>query len=158
MMAYSPAEDLVAVADAPPTIDAALKFAYDTAAIFYPFTDLLVDDPYAALAHKANLAFTIGVSTVVGGTKTDMVAWANDDVFLQIWIGTEDKLPRRIRAVYSADPLLLRHELELSNWQLDPATTPDVSASEKVKAGKRIPFARPASPPPAGVKPLSDKP
>ncbi len=157
MMAYSPAEDLVAVADAPPTIDAALKHAYDTAAIFYPFTDLLLDDPYAALAHKANLAFTIGPSAVVGGVRTDMVAWANDDVFLQIWIGTEDKLPRRIRAVYSADPLLLRHELELSNWQLDPATMPDLSASEKVKAGKRIPFANPTSPLPPGVKPLFDK-
>ncbi len=43
MMAFAPAENLVAVADAPPTIDAALKAAFDNAAIFYPFTDLLVD-------------------------------------------------------------------------------------------------------------------
>src|SRR6266545_8126391 len=50
MMAYAPAEDLVAVADAPPTIGAALKAAYDTAAIYYPFTDLVVADPYMALA------------------------------------------------------------------------------------------------------------
>ena len=56
---------------------------------------------------------------MVGGTKTDMVAWANKDVFLQIWIGADDKLPRRVRAIYRADPLQLRHELELSNWQLD---------------------------------------
>ena len=45
MMAYAPAENLVAVADAPPTIDAALVAAYRTAAIFFPFTDLLVTDP-----------------------------------------------------------------------------------------------------------------
>src|SRR6266545_7716716 len=50
MMAYAPAENLVAVADAPPTIGAALKAAYDTAAIYYPFTDLVVADPYMALA------------------------------------------------------------------------------------------------------------
>src|SRR6516225_5071869 len=31
MMAYAPAENLVAIADAPPTIDAALKAAYDSA-------------------------------------------------------------------------------------------------------------------------------
>ena len=43
MMAYAPAENLVAVADAPPTIDAALEAAYNKAAIFFPFTDLLVD-------------------------------------------------------------------------------------------------------------------
>ena len=47
MMAFAPAENLVAVADAPPTIDAALKAAYDAAAIYFPFTDVIVADPYA---------------------------------------------------------------------------------------------------------------
>ncbi len=121
MIAYAPAENLAAVADAPPTIDAALKVAYDTAAIYYPFTDLLVSDPYMALTTGAILAFYIGPSGIVGGTKTDMVAWANNDVFLQIWIGADDKLPRRIRAIYRMDPAGLRHEMELSNWQLDGA-------------------------------------
>ncbi len=154
MMAYVPAEDLVAVADAPPTIDAALKAAYDTAAIFFPFTDLLVDDPYAALTDGAILAFYIGPSAVVGGVKTDMVAWANNDVFLQIWIGADDKLPRRIRAVYRDDPLALRHEMDLSNWQLDPALAPGAFASQKAQAGKRIAFMSPARAAPPGVKPL----
>ncbi len=67
MVAYAPAENLVAVADAPPTIDAALKAAFDTAAIYYPFTDLVVADPYAALTGGAILAFYIGPSGVVGG-------------------------------------------------------------------------------------------
>jgi hypothetical protein len=155
MIAYAPAEDLVAVAEAPPTIDAMLKAAYTTAAIYYPFMDLIVADPYAALADGAKLAFYIGPSGVVGGVKTDMVAWANDDVFLQIWIGVDDKLPRRIRAVYREDPLALRHELELSNWKLDPALAADAFASQKAQAGKRIAFASPAGTPPPGVKPLS---
>ena len=46
MMAFAPAENLVAVAEAPPTIDAALKAAYDSAAIYFPFTDVIVADPY----------------------------------------------------------------------------------------------------------------
>ena len=121
MMAYAPGENLVAVADAPPTIEAALKAAYDKAAIYYPFTDLIATDPFAALTDGAILAFYIGPSGIVGGTKTDMVAWANNDVFLQIWIGADDKLPRRIRAIFRTDPLELRHEMELSNWQLDGA-------------------------------------
>ena len=62
MMAYAPAENLVAVADAPPTIDAALMAAYKKAAIFFPFTDLLVADPYAAMTDGAILAFYIGPS------------------------------------------------------------------------------------------------
>jgi hypothetical protein len=128
MMAYAPTENLVAVADAPPTIDAALMKAYNSAAIFFPFTDLLVTDPYVAMTDGAILAFYIGPSGVVGGVKTDMLAWANKDVFLQIWIGVDDKLPRRVRAIYAADPAQLRNELELSNWKLDSTITSPTSA------------------------------
>ena len=154
MMAYAPAENLVAVADAPPTIDAALMAAYNQAATFFPFTDLLVTDPYKVMTDGAILAFYIGPSSVVGGVKTDMVAWANKDVFLQIWIGVDDKLPRRIRAVYAADPLQLRNELELSNWQIDAPIAAGTFTSAKALAAPRIAFKRPTSGPPANVKPL----
>jgi len=156
MMAFAPAENLVAVADAPPTIDAALKKAYETAAIYFPFTDLLLADPYAALAEGAKLAFYIGPSGIVGGVKTDMLAWANDDVFIQIWIGADDKLPRRLRAVYSADPLRLRHDMELSNWQLDPQLAADAFVSQKAKTATPMAFAHPVVAPPPGVKPLME--
>jgi len=154
MMAYAPAENLVAVAEAPPTIDAALTQAYRSAAIFFPFTDLLVADPYFALTDGAILAFYIGPSGVVGGVKTEMVAWANKDVFLQIWIGADDKLPRRVRAVYAADPLQLRNELEISNWQLDSAIAADAFTSQKALAAPRIALKAPASAQPSGLKPL----
>ena len=112
MMAFAPAENLVAVAEAPPTIDAALKAAYDAAAIYFPFTDLIVADPYRAIADGLKLAFYIGQSNVVGDTTTDMVAIASDVVFVQIWIGADDKLPRMMRAVYRDDPLRLRHQMD----------------------------------------------
>ena len=154
MTAYAPAENLVAIADAPGTIDTVLKQAYQTAAIYYPFTDLVVADPYAALTEGAKLAFTIGPSANVGGTKTDMVAWANDDVFLQIWIGADDRLPRRVRAMYRADPMALRHEVELSNWQLDGPIAADAFASAKAQSAQRMAFANPVPTAPAGVKPI----
>ncbi|HEX7270985.1 MAG TPA: DUF2092 domain-containing protein [Casimicrobiaceae bacterium] len=154
--AYAPVENLAAVADAPPTIDEALEVAYKKAAIFFPFEDLLVADPYAAMTEGAILAYYIGPSNVVGGVKTDMVAWANNDVHLQIWIGAEDKLPRRIRAMYRADPLALRHEVVFSNWQIDQPVAPDTFVSEKAKTAGRMAFAAPA-PPPKGVKPLTMK-
>jgi hypothetical protein len=154
MTAYAPVENLAAVTDAPPTIDAALDAAFKNSAVFFPFEDVLVADPYAALTNGAILAFYIGPSTVIGDTKTDMVAWANNDVFLQIWIGADDRLPRRIRAMYRTDPLALRHQVDFSNWQLDPAVTPDTFASAKAQAAGRMAFASPA-PPPKGVKPLT---
>ena len=120
MMAFAPAENLVAIADAPPTIDATLAAAYDSAAIYFPFEDVIVTDPYKDLAPGLKTAFYIGQSMVVGGTTTDMIAFVVGDVFVQLWVGAEDKLPRRIYAIYLTDRARLRHVLELSNWQLDP--------------------------------------
>jgi hypothetical protein len=154
MVAFAPTENLTAKDNAPPTIDAALKQAYEKAAIYYPFSDLIVADPYAALTEGTILAFYIGPSEVVGGVKTDMVAWANQDVFIQAWIGTDDKLPRRIRAMFAADPLALRHDMELSNWRLDPEIAPDTFTSPKAQSGQPIAFANPVAAPPAGVKPV----
>jgi len=153
MMAFEPAANLVAVADAPPTIDATLKAAYDSAAIYFPFTDLIVTDPYQDIADGLRVAFYIGQSQVVGGTTTDMVAYANSDVFVQAWIGAEDKLPRRVRAVYRNDPVQLRHQLDLSDWQLAPAVPIESFASEKASKAQRIQFARPDPQLPPGAKP-----
>lgn len=62
MLAYAPGENLVAVAQAPPTIDATLKAAYDSAAIYFPFSDLIVTDPYKDVSDGLVLAFYIGQS------------------------------------------------------------------------------------------------
>ena len=154
MMAYVPEAHLVAVADAPPTIEAALKMASDRAAIYYPFMDLLLPDPYAAFTNKVLHAFYIGPSGAVGGVPTEAVAWATNDVFIQMWVGTEDKLPRRIRAMFAADPLKLRHDMQLSNWQIDPTHAADTFTSAKAQTAPRIPFSKPvAVPPPPGSKP-----
>jgi hypothetical protein len=152
MVAYAPAENLVAIAEAPPTIDAALKAAYDLSAIYYPFTDLIVADPYKAIEQGLILAFYIGQSKVLGGVTTDMVAYANKDVYLQAWIGADDKLPRMIRGVYRADPARLRHQLELSNWKLDVDVSPDAFASASAANAKPMAFARPSLPSAPGVK------
>jgi hypothetical protein len=153
MMAFAPAENLVAVADAPPTIDAALQAAYDSAAIYYPFTDVIVADPYKDIADELKIAFYIGQSNVVGGTTTDMVAYVTGDVFVQIWIGAEDKLPRRVYAVYLNDRARLRHVLELSNWQLDAAVPADAFVSAKAASAAHMAFARPDAKDAPGMKP-----
>ena len=152
MTAYAPAENLVAVAAAPATIDAALKAAFDSAAIYFPFSDVVVADPYKTMAEGLTDAFYIGQSKVIGGTVTDMVAFVNDYVFVQIWIGAEDKLPRLLRAVFRDDPLRLRHQLELSNWKIDPVVPADAFVAAKAGSATAITFAHPEGAP-SGFKP-----
>ena len=53
-----------------------------SAAIYFPFSDVIVADPYKDLAEGLRVAFYIGQSVVVGGTTTDMVAYANDNILL----------------------------------------------------------------------------
>jgi hypothetical protein len=143
MMAFAPTENLLAVADAPPTIDRTLEAAYDSAAIYFPFADVIVADPYKDIADGLKVAFYIGQSNVVGNTTTDMIAYVTGGVFVQMWIGAQDKLPRRIDAVYLDDSAGLRHVLDLSDWRLDAATTADDFVLAKAGDAPHIAFARP---------------
>jgi hypothetical protein len=161
MTAFMPAEKLVAVADAPPTVDAMLEAAFQSHGTYFPFTDALVADPYADIAKGLELAFFVGQSKVVGGTTTDIVAYAGHGVFVQMWIGAQDKLPRMARAVFQKDPMQLRHQVEFSSWKLDGAVPAGAFASSRATTAKRIPFAHPdpgpaivgTPPPPAGETP-----
>src|SRR6266702_545782 len=153
MTAFAPAEKLVAVADAPPTIDGALRAAFDAGAIYFPFSDVIVADPYKDLAEGLTTAFYIGQSNVVAATTTDMVAYVTGDVFVQIWVGAQDKLPRRIYAIYLSDRARLRHVLELSNWQLDISVPETAFNAADVAGAQRIAFARPDATDAPGMKP-----
>ena len=152
MTAFAPGENLLAVADAPPTIDAALEAAYHSSGTYFPFTDLIVADPYKDMAPGLKLAYYIGQSQVVGETTTDMVGFVGDGVFEEVWIGVEDKLPRLIHAVYLDDPEQLRHNLALSDWQLDLAVPADAFAPSAAATAKRIQFVNPNPPPPPSAK------
>jgi len=153
MMAYAPAENLVAVGDAPPTIDDALKVAYDSAAIYFPFADVLVADPYKDIAQQLKVAFYVGQSDIVGNTKTDIVAYVTGDVFVQAWIGADDKLPRRFYAIYLNDRARLRHVMELSAWELNGNVAADAFVSAKAASAQRMAFARPDATDAPGMRP-----
>ncbi len=146
MTAFAPAENLVAIADAPPSVDEMLGTAYHSAAIYFAFDDLLVTDPYKVIAEGMQVAFYVGQSKIVGNTTTDIVAYESGGVFIEAWIGAEDKLPRLIRAIYVDDPSQSRHALVLSNWQLDVPIAAGAFSSAQASSAKRIPFAPPDRP------------
>jgi hypothetical protein len=149
MTAYAPSADLVAVTDAPPTIEAAMKQAYDKAAIYFPFAEVIVADPYKNLSEGLTSAFVVGQSHVIGDTVTDIVAIANANVQAEIWIGVADGLPRMARAVYPKDPIRSRYEIQFSNWHLNSAMKDTDFMSVQALKAPHIDFARPDGPLPA---------
>jgi len=143
MAAFVPAENLLAVAEAPPTIDATLEAAYQSADISFPFPDLIVADPYKDMAEGLELAYYVGQSNVVEGMTTDIVVYIDNGVFVQLWIGADDRLPHRVRAVFLNDPERFRHDLVLANWRLDSEGVTDTFAPVNAESARRIPFAHP---------------
>ena len=63
------------------------------------------------MAQGLTLAYYVGQSHIVGGTTTDIVAYVENGVFIEVWIGAEDKLPRLVHAIFLDDPEQLRHHL-----------------------------------------------
>jgi hypothetical protein len=146
VMAYVPTEDLVAVADAPPTIEQMIDVVWEKAAIYFPFSDVILPKPCAVFEEDGiNSAFYVGQSKVIGGTTTDMVAVAADNVQAELWIGTNDHLPRLIRAVYPHEPGHALYQTQYSNWHLMDSVDLGTFTSDTAKRGKPMPFAPPGA-------------
>lgn len=103
-VAFEPRANLAAVVDSPETIDEALEFADEKAAISFPFDDIIAADPYENLGPDLRLAFYVRQSRILGGTLTDIVGITNGMAQAQVWIGAEDKLLRMIRTTYFGEP------------------------------------------------------
>lgn len=155
MMVYVPSTNMVAVADAPPTVDAMIDTAWNTAAIYFPFADVILSKPCDVFEKEGmDSAWYVGQSHVVGNTTTDMVAVAAENVQAELWIGADDHLPRMVRVVYPHEPAHALYQTEYSNWHLTDAADAGAFTSEKAAKGTRIPFQPPgAAAPTTGSKP-----
>ena len=145
VQAYEPAAKLVASAEAPNTTDAMLRAAFQRAAIYFPFTDLVVSNPMAMIAENLRIAFVVGKSSVVGGVTTDIVVLVGKAAHVQLWIGSDDKLPRRVSAIFLEDPARYRHTVQFSDWKLDQPLAANAFAFTPPAGTVRIPFAPPGA-------------
>lgn len=141
---FTPNSDLVATTEAPGNLDQALKTIYEKAGIYFPFVDFIVADPYKALTEGLTSAFVIGQSKLVGDVTTNIVSISDPHVHLQIWIGSEDKLPRLIWATAAEGADRPRHSVEFTDWRLDGVPVTDAFFAPHTTAStKHIPFGRP---------------
>ena len=119
IMEYLPTQNMVAQTEAPPALGAMLDEVYEKYGIYFPFIHYLVDQSHEKLIDGLTSAFVIGQSKLVGGTTTDMVALANDHVQVQVWIGSDDKLPRQLWLTFTHAPQKPLRMTEFSDWKLD---------------------------------------
>lgn len=74
-----------------------------------------------------------------------MVAYETNRVFVQLWIGAEDKQPRMQRAVYFDDPVGLRHQVEFREWKIDRKLGEDAITSKAAASASPVAFEHPKS-------------
>jgi len=116
---FLPAPNFAKTANAPPTIDDALKAAYNSDRIYFPFMDIILAGRFNASLECLEKATYLGQTRATDGTTTDVIVYAINGTGVQLWIGVEDKLPRKAVTIFRDDPLQLQHQVEFSNWQID---------------------------------------
>lgn len=84
-------------------------------------------------------ATDVGVETI-DGIRTRHVALKNAVGGLELWIGEEDSLPRRITIRYEHAPGQPRFQARFTEWNLSPETSDATFAFEPPQGAERIAF------------------
>jgi len=137
MSIYVPGSQKWGSIAAPPTIDAMIPFAAEQAGLTFPFDEVLVADPYAAITKDLARATLVGTSTI-GGTKTDHVLLASPGLELQLWLDTATSLPVRVAVVYTDQAHRPHFSVDYLEWRLDPKLPADAFALPMPKGATQV--------------------
>jgi len=158
--AYSPEKNLYAEKAMAGTVEDLIEEAYRTEGKSFPYSDILVSDPYGVLTQGLVRAVFVGQSTLrplsgAESVKTDHLAFSNRGVEWQIWIGTEDRLPRMVCATYPGNAGEPSSTVEFGGWTLGQPVSPETftyrNASQATKVEFRNPMQQGRGVPPAAA-------
>jgi hypothetical protein len=142
--AFAPKEKIYAQNPAAPTIDDALAQSEKRGEVTIAFGDLVKSDPYSAMTARIKKARVIGTSTV-GGVETQHLAVEGDKNNWEVWIGTQDHLPRMVTLTDLTDTRKPTHTMEFSDWKLDENLTPDLFSFNAPADATKVPFRKPGA-------------
>lgn len=142
--AYSPAKNLYAVKPSPATIDGMIEAAYREEGKSFPYADILISEPYAAMTKGLIGAIYVGQSAI-GGVKTKHIALSNKGVEWQVWIGSDDNLPRLVVATYLDDASEPSYTVEFMDWKLNEPVEPEAFTFGNASQAAKVEFRNPMS-------------
>ena len=146
--AYSPAKNLYAEKAAPGTVDSVIEKAYREEGKSFPYADILRDQPYDLLTEGLVSAVYVGQSTFrplsgAANVKADHLVFSNKGVEWQIWIGTEDRLPRLVCATYLDNVGEPSYIVEFGDWQIDEPVPPETFVFQNATQAAKVEFRNP---------------
>lgn len=116
---YDETIDAYASVDSGGVIDAMLDGLHDKYGFTPPLTDFLVQDPYRDLTRNAQSGRVIG-REAVGGEECHHLSFTQEDADWELWLSTQDLLPRRFVMIQKNMPERPRLEAVFTKWNLAP--------------------------------------
>ncbi len=146
--AFSPTKNFYAEKASTGTVDDVIEEAYREEGKSFPYADILVADPYKVLTEGLVRAVYVGQSTFrplsgSGSVVTDHLIFSNQGVEWQIWIGTEDRLPRMVCATYSDREGEPSYTVELGDWKIDEVLAPETFVYKNTTEAAKVEFRNP---------------
>jgi hypothetical protein len=114
---YDPDRKFYATYAAPATIDATVADVKKKLGLDLPLSQLFAENAYETLKAQ-RVATYVGLHRVQGVTCHHL-AFSQDNVDWQIWIGESDRLPRKIVIDFKTRPGRPQYVAELSDWNLN---------------------------------------
>jgi hypothetical protein len=121
-------------------VDDMAAFVANRLGIPVALSEFLSPDLPKLLSERIASASYVGESTI-DGVRCDHVALRNDIVGMQLWVGQDDSLPRRITITYEHEKGSPQFRARLSGWDLSPEITEATFAFDPPKDAERIAFA-----------------
>ena len=119
---YDPEKKLYASVDAPPTIDATTAGMKEKLGLDLPLSQLFAENAYDKLKGE-RVATYVGLHRAAG-VACHHIAFSQENVDWQIWIGQSDQLPRKIVIDFKTRPGRPQYVALLSDWNLDAQFAP----------------------------------
>ena len=121
-------------------VDDMVEFVSTYLAIPVALSEFLSPDLPKLLSENLESASYVGESTI-DEVRSDHVALRNDRVGMQLWVGQEDSLPRRITITYEQEEGRPQFRARLSGWDLSPKVKDSTFAFDPPKDAEKIAFA-----------------
>jgi hypothetical protein len=137
---HSPATKHYATIAAPLTLEAMLDFARDELDIAAPASDLIYRDANERLLQDVTSGFVVGKS-VIGGVKTDHLAFSGKEVDWQVWVEEGAKpLPRKYVVTSKLVTGAPQYIVIIGKWNLAPKSADSSFSFTPPKDAKKVDF------------------
>jgi hypothetical protein len=121
-------------------VDTMAAFVSDRLGIPVALSEFLSPDLPKLLGEHLASATYVGEETI-DGVRCDHVALRNELGGMQLWIGKDDSLPRRITITYEHETGRPQFRARLTGWDLSPQITDATFAFDPPKGAEKIAFA-----------------